>query len=165
MGWLLRPEMRNMGRCGLSRTCQTWKQQVSVLELGNGEILYTEHLLKPNPHAGPWVREGPGSLHCAHRGSEIGEGRTDIRGPQDTVFRGRSPFRIRIRLAGLACALLPRSGGITAIEQATGTVPREQGHRYGAPARCMQRLEQAWGSASPGGTGTALSKITASSRP
>jgi len=80
-----------------THTCQT------LMEAGernaNGEMLYTEHLLKPNPHAGPRGEgKGPGSLHRVHRDSEveIGEGRSDIRGPREPVFRGRSPFRIRL---------------------------------------------------------------------
>lgn len=47
--------MRNMDRCGLSHMSD---MEATGELAGNGEILYTEHLLKPNPHAGPWVREG-----------------------------------------------------------------------------------------------------------
>lgn len=47
--------MRNMDRCGLSHMSD---MEATGELAGNGEILHTEHLLKPNPHAGPWVREG-----------------------------------------------------------------------------------------------------------
>lgn len=140
--------MRNMDRCGLSHMPD---MEATGERAGNGEILYTEHLLKSNPHAGG---KGSGqSPLCPPRFRDRG-------GAEEYPWAARYRFPRAVsvphppRRAGLWFA----APDLVASRRSSRPQVRCSGEMDAKAGASMGKRIARW-------YGAALSKITVSSRP